>query len=551
MALLLRLELLRFKNALRRLARSPLRLVGGCLVWGLIAFSVGGQLALLLLPIRQDEAAWLTAMLGTNYSRVAASLFGLLLLGTYHVISSGLNGGLLAFSESDVDFLFPAPISRRAVMAFRLARDYLVVLLAAGFFLLMMAPQARLAGAAHLPEALRLAPPALLLYLILVMNLSHLLNLALCYHAPRLPLLSGGVKAAFWLLASGLAFLAWRHSAGEWSVGLIAAVETQAARVLLFPLVTAWEAMLTPFTGPPAGYAVKLAALAALAVGSLAVLLTRRENLYEPSLGASSLRARVRAAMRAGDLQAVRALALERQRRGRTVARLAPFGTGGRTLWWKNLAVSTRSPVQMVWFYLLVAVVLPVGLAAFTRRLGATDLLQRAPLFCLYLAWVTSMTRFGAVQAELRRANLIKPLPLSPWAVVASETVPAALGWSLGLTVTLIVLTQAAPEIDSRLAVAVAVDLPAIMLLNSGLNFSLAAVFPSATDQTHAMIANLGMALAAALLLAPGLVAGVVAFLLTHDGWLAGLAAGAMHGALALLMLWLAVVLFRRYEPTD
>lgn len=554
MRLLLRFELRRAWNGLRRLGKSPGRLVVALLVWSLAACGIVMQLVMALVDLPTGHTTPLIHVAGPTPERLAAGLFGLLLYLTWHFLDQAFRDGLLAFDAADVDFLFPAPISRRAVLAWKLAKDYLAV---AGVVLLVTvfaSPHVRLLDG-DLRLLLTRGVPGLWLYLVTLLNVGHLLNLWRTFHGDR-----WRQAPALWRAGFGGALLlllvlahANRATAGfaGWSAGLVAVLRSGLGRAVLLPLVTAWEALVSPLDGGPPGLGVRLVLLAALALGSLLLLLARRENIYEPSLGRSFYGTRLRQAMRGGDRQAIRALLMERRSRQAVRARLAPLGRGAGAMLWRSFVCTFTNPLRTMLMYAMLAIGMPLLLVTAALQSGTSHLLPMSPLFSIYIAYVGGTATFRMEQTELRRADLLKPLPLPAWQIVLAQLLPTTLTWATFLLLGVAVLRWSSPLVDVRVAVAVACLLPPLLLLLGLLNVSVALAFPAAQDQAQNVVANLVLLLLSALVLGPGLVLGAVLAWLGWSGVAIGGACGAWYLLCAAVALAVAHRLFRKFEAVE
>ena len=108
------LSALKFRNGMRTLLTDPRKLVPFLIFLVIVA----GSIALALWGIERHITPGIRATLrGDEFS--AGVLIALILLGL-GFIDSGLGDNLLAFGASDVDYLFPSPISRRLILAYRL-----------------------------------------------------------------------------------------------------------------------------------------------------------------------------------------------------------------------------------------------------------------------------------------------------------------------------------------------------------------------------------------------------------------------------------------------
>ncbi len=550
MALLLRLELIQIKNGLRGLSGNPWRLAGGLVIGACLLVSIGAQLLLLVLPV-PPEPELMGELFGQRGDRLGAFLFGFLLLGTYNVVSQGLQGGLLAFSPAEMDVLFAAPLPRRTVLAYKVCRDHLRLFGFTCFVLLVLAPQAKVAGAQHVPEMWAVTPWGIWLYLVLLSNLSHLLHVVLTYGASSRRWLPLTVRAAFGALAVLLvAAVGTRPTGADWAVWLAAQFRGGPLAWALGPLALAWQMLMVPFDGLPPAVATKLLGLLALAAGSLWALVRRRENLYEPTLGTSAFRAQYRAAMRSGNWQAAQALLLQRRSDTGSGRRLPPFGRGAGVLLWRVLATTPGARGRRLLLAGAMAVAVPALMVGFCRQVQLTEFLRLAPFVYAYLAFVMGLALFRVQQGELRRVDLLRPLPLPGWAVLLAQALPAVVGLGVWFGVSLTAMAWLAPEADPRLVTTVALGLLGYLGLLAAANLLAALIFPSAGDPLHQAVGNLGLMLGTSLLATPGVVVGAWCRWQGWTGCSAGLAAGATMAAPAVLLFGLAVWAWQRFDPT-
>ncbi|MBI3920074.1 MAG: hypothetical protein HY318_01555 [Armatimonadetes bacterium] len=553
MDLLIRLELKRLKNSLRNLARSPVRLIVSGLTVLLILFGLAGQLALLFAPVGSARSETLAGFTGSRGENLGPLLFLVLLWTSYHVIDSGLRGGLLAFNASEVDFLFPSPLPRRTVLLFKLSLDYVKLGGSVALVFLWLMPQTRLCGAQHTRAALLLSPWAVFFYYMFLLNVSHLFNFLYTFHAERMRYLPFLVKASFaGCVTLILLLMLGQTPAGGWLPRFTHALRSTTVSALLFPLIATWEALMAPFNGLPPVLLQKILGLASLAVVSFGVLMSRPENIYEPTIGVSLLRSQIRAATRSGNWQAARALWMLTRKQQTSSFRLAPFGYGSMSLVWKSLALSLRNPARTLVFCLAVAVLSAIGLRYLASKPWADKkIIEFAPLLALYVCWIVGMTTFNLQRSDLRQANVLKPLPIPPWQVALAQTLPLTLGTSVGVSLSLLMMALAVPAIDARLCVAIGLALPAMMLLLSAGNLGLATMFPNPTDPVQNMSAGFAGLIMSAMLMAPTFGTGAILWALGMPGWVVGAGGGFVAAVMAGLTLAVAGALYRRFDPTE
>lgn len=550
MTLLLRLELRRLLNSVRNLARTPLRLIGALLVFGFFGISLFSQFMVMMMPNHMIHPSPITELFGITPAKLELGLFGVLLLITYHVLNLGFDQGLLTFSAADVDFMFPAPLPRRTVVAFKLVKDYLGMGCLTAFFLAVLMPQLRFMLGASFGWSALYAPLGLWLYLILIINLAHLANILVTFQVSRYRHLPLAVKAGFVVGILLLALLAGGR-AWSWSSGMVDLLRSTLGTVVLYPIIACWNLLLILVRGESPAAPAQVAGLAVLAVASFLLLLSRRENIYEPTIGLSEFKTAMRQAARAGNLQQVKALQLARRESKVSRHRLKPFGTGGEALVWNALVTSIGSGQRLLLMLVFVAAGVPIVIGLMSRYVGDPSFLQLAPLGTIYVAWILSLSLFRMQQADLQRVNTLKPMPIPGWQVLLSQVLPAALIWALLLDVSIVAIGFATIEPNLRLNVAVAVALPPLLLLLSTINAAMALVFPSSDDHTQTVVANFALMMLNALLVGPAIAIGAAAWFRPVAGWAVGLSAGAYCLVLTAVGLAVGACLYRRYDPSD
>jgi hypothetical protein len=308
---------------------------------------------------------------------------------------------------------------------------------------------------------------------------------------------------------------------------------------------------MAPFNGLPPLAAWKLGGLGLLAVGSLVLLVTRRENIYEPTLGASLLRSRVRQAVGSGDHQTARALVAAGRRRLRAQPGLAPFGSGGTVLLWKGLAMQWRAPLRKMIALVVLAIAAPPLVRLLERLIGEPAFVRVSPLLTYYTVVVSGNAILTVQRGELRRANLLKPLPVPAWQVVVTQVVPTALSLTMAAEVALTALAVAIPEIDDHLCWLIGLSVPPLTMLIGIAGCAMATIFPDVRDRAQNFIGGTCQLVSAGLLTTPGLVAGALLWQSGAAYWLVGLAMAALYAMLAGVALIVAAWLYRRFDPSE
>jgi hypothetical protein len=365
---------------------------------------------------------------GGAWIEIAAALGVLLLVGWAWLGSP--DAQVLAFSPAEVTFLFPAPISRRGLIHYKLLRTQLVVVVNVGIWTALASGQ-QPGGSIWLRAAS---------FWVLITTLA--------LHRLAAALVRGSVAehgrfglrhriVSLGLATAALAALGW----GLWEVwpGLIAAARGGAAplrealgralsqpgiaavlwplRVLVRPLgassLAEWQAALLP-------------ALALLILHYIWVL--RSDSAFEEAATEASL---ARARRHGGTSAGVR---LDRSGRAPSppLFRLSPTGWPAIALLWKNLAAVLRRRRAL---NLALGLALGGGLVAIASGDAESTLAQVTG--ALALTWLGFIVVLGPqwIRNDLRRdllhVDLLRSYPLRGWAIVAMEAGASAITLTL------------------------------------------------------------------------------------------------------------------------
>ncbi len=333
--------------------------------------------------------------------------------------------GALAFTEAEVAFLFPAPISRRGLIHFKLFRSQAAILVSV---LLLTLLTNRAAGRAWIQ--------ALGLWVIMSTLNLHFLGSSLS----RTMLLDRGITTAKRrLLVAGLAVAALAATA-VWAwlklpafdadlaadpaaikAYLNRALTTGPAAWLLFPL----RLVVRPYLAPDALHflASIWPALLLLAL-HYAWVVRLNVSFEEASVEASRKLAEKIAAMRSGNWQGT---AKPVKARKQPFA-LRPAGHPAVALLWKNLISAGHGFSPRVWVSLAVlGVVLAMVVSQTTRTSGLG--IAAATAMAILLAWSVLLgPQFlrQDLRQDLAAADVLKTYPLPGWQIVLGEMLAPA-----------------------------------------------------------------------------------------------------------------------------
>jgi hypothetical protein len=346
----------------------------------------------------------------------------------------------LGLSEAEIQFLFPAPVSRRALLHYALLKAQFPVLLSA--FILTVVSSRRGIGAAVLTGT----------GLWLLLTAVHFHNLALAFTKARwneLPPASRRATkiAAFAVSGSALGMLVVTFGAGALAAasvpgrglfslgGLVATLRSGPFGPAPLALLAPFRWILAPLLAPTAR-AFSLALPPALGlVGALyACVALTAVRFEEATLSQASRRAALRARRDAGRLEAVPS----EKKRVTVPFTLAPRGRPELAIVWKNLLAWNRTSLrrQAAIVATLAAALFSASALLSTPSADAAAAIGSVGCLALtsLLALITPLGFRIDLRGDLEYATLLKTWPLSAERLVLAELgAPAAVavlyGW--------------------------------------------------------------------------------------------------------------------------
>ena len=328
----------------------------------------------------------------------------------------------LTFTEAEIAFLFPAPISRRGLIHFKLLRSQTAILFTT---LLLTLMTNRFGGHAWIRAAgwWLILSTLTLHYLGSSFALTKLMDRGISTWRRRLAILGLALALAGIVIVWGRqtfptfdpSRFANLQAAQDYFQQVLAAGPLP---YLLYP----FRLVVRPFLAPNA-----LAFLTVLGPALLLMLLlyawvVRSDVAFEEaSVQASQKMAEKVAAVRAGNWQAAR----RQPRRKRPPFTLRPTGSPAVALLWKNLISAGQAFTVRIWISLAVfAVCASVGV---TQASGGSGLLPALGMITLMLVIWSLLIGTQLLRQDLPLADLLKTYPLRGWQVAIGELLaPAA-----------------------------------------------------------------------------------------------------------------------------
>ena len=549
MKILLHLELRQLANYARLTLRSPKRLIPVLLmaVWLLMVLgpqlfmaSVRHSVPLPTVGIRIPDYAWSIA-------------FAVLSLAMIYMVQKGFSESIIIFRPADIDFAFPTPIPRQAIMALKLLSVYaklgayvlfIVVLLTAQMWMI-----ARLQAGLILASAL-----AIMLYAIFLINICTLINLVATFRPGGKWWLAWFVRGAAYFL---IAFAAWRMLSGYLETSDVAQSVVFTFRhpvflVLMLPAKWTADLGLGALTGWRVGFGNELAALGVLAAASFALVLQRKENPYEPSLAVSARRAAFRAAFRSGGWgRAQQMLWKQKERLASAQAGIRPFGRGAVALIWKNLNVTLRTSRKVLVAIPVVMVAALVAVRLFAPQVTGREVEGFTAVVLAYVLFIFSTMMLHSFRADIKQANILRPMPISAWQLVGAEMVHSALLIALftWITVALVAAFYGLQPRSFLLTLALAV--PFVAYGSLCWQAVAAIIYPNWEDPTQQYIGLMLSGLGIVLGLGPPAVIGVLGWYLKIGVVPTALAMAFVSGGISVVAVALSGYLYKQHDPTD
>jgi len=348
------------------------------------------------------------------------------------VINTGLGDRLLALGPSDVDYLFPAPISRRIVLAYRLPSltfgavgIALYVLFMISMFTQMSDPVMPNSGDTVSPWWVN--PVALFLSGGIYLNLAMTISI----RVPKRSTYQKGLWIVSSLLGAAFAYVAW--IGGVETAGKL--LQAPALRVLFLPSALASDALIAAYSQQPPWSPLLWLLLGY--VSSLALMFSSNANWYEQSIASTEKWTALRQAAKGGWAGVMAVKAASYKYKGAKEYTITPFGTHAGALFWAHLCAAAKKPIPN--FILPLAAGLAFGgiggttirsimggLSSSSHRLhsdiGTESLGYTVLGLMAFYLWQGFMTTSRtASEASIRRRELTAPLPIIGWQSVLAD----------------------------------------------------------------------------------------------------------------------------------
>ncbi|MFQ3550108.1 MAG: putative ABC exporter domain-containing protein [Armatimonadota bacterium] len=421
---LLYLEYRQLINSIKNLARHPKRLIPAILIIAWItSWMMQGAIT-----FSDNDKSSLTPNLNVisfiPIELIHTIVFITLCVGTFLVIYGAFSSSILAFTIAHIDFLFPTPVKRKYVLLTKLIKDYLKYFLWVGFFFIVIGlPTLNSIGVNFFPLGI-VSIISTSLLMILVVNISHTLNIIYTFGFEKLKQSGLIFKIVLVVLFSSILIISIVEYifTGDSFAGRIMSSDSIVVRTIFAPIGWTTDLILSPLLGITDDGYNSLFWLFVISFISFLVLISRKENVYEPSLGISVKTARRQNALKYGDIASIR---LDEMREKGVVKpdgfSITPFGVGAIALFWKYLIQKYRISKKQIIFMVAIPFLAMYLITVFAKTETAIRAMQYMPIILLYIVWILSITVHAELGSELRHANIIKSMPIAPWKVMLAQ----------------------------------------------------------------------------------------------------------------------------------
>ena len=362
----------------------------------------------------------------------AAITLTLILIG-FGIINTGLGDRLLALSPSDVDYLFPAPISRRIVLAYRMPGLTIGAVGIALYLLFMISMFTQVSGptmpnAGHTISPWWVNPLALFLSGGVYFNLAMFLSIQFLERKV--------FQKALWFVAIVLgATFCYLVSLGGVELA-VQFLQSPVLRGVFIPSTLASDTLIASYSQQPAGGPLTWLLIGYIA--TFAMLLSSKANWYEQSIASTDKWTAFRQAAKGGWSGVMAVKAASYKYRGSKPYTVPPFGKHAVALFWAHLCAAAKKPIPNFVVPLLAGLVVGGAGATAVRsivggltrparegpaaNLGAESLGYTILGLMIFYLWQGFMTTSRtASESSIRRRELIAPLPISGWQSVAAD----------------------------------------------------------------------------------------------------------------------------------
>lgn len=552
-----------FVNGVKRALSSPRRLIG-------LLFFTGYYFMFFIRPALMNGRGFSGLPPGAPVGKlefppleiIDAFAFGILALMSLFMML-GVMAQQTGFKPADVDVLFPTPVPPRAVLLFRMLRDYIFTLILPFAIVLFGLRPVKMGWEAvfrNFPDSAYsgMTFKALTLSWFLMSMSWIAITYAISLFINRSDRQSTRNKRILaWsisLITIGtFAYIVFESRQMTDAKQILELAQSPVLRTVFFTATFATQLTMAPLTGDVFGGLLGAGALLSLVGGALWVAMSQAGWMYDQAAVKGFESVGIRAAQRRGDTMGAIA---ELARRGKIRAGRQTWVhrlrmQGAWALMWKEFFIQTRGMIGMLVMLSLMGIafcMLPALVPNRDNELGLAPMyfiMQAVSLFMITLA----LAQTGFIEV-LRRVDLQKPLPFAPPTIVFFEIcAKSLLGIFVGVTggiVAVILNPSLWPFVLASF-----IYTPALSLLLSSTVFLVTIMFPDFEDPTQRQFRGLMMLLALAVLGLPPTAVFLGLWFVHVPVWLAALSGAMICLGVSLLACVFSGRLYETYNPSE
>lgn len=550
MKALIYLEIKQFINSIKNTLRHPKRLIPVLLITLWISSSFISNIYFAVYKGENIEPD-ISVLQKMPIEIIEAGVFLLLSIGSMFTLYGAFNSGLMVFAVAHIDFMFPTPIKRSHVLLVKLFKDYLKYIFYVVFFFLFAAPGLFGAiGVSIIPWGL-ITIIALIGLLLLVINLAHTINIIFTFGFERLKRAGFVIRAALiFALVSAFGYGLYQYAVtGDIIMSMLWAARSPVISIIFTPVRWCTTLTLAPLLGMTAEDWQHLGFLWTLSAASFVLLLSRKENVYEPSLGISVQYAKRRKAMRSGDYSDLKIDALREKGTRRTSRFGIPaFGRGAVALLWKDLLIRYRvSSAQR-----FAMVVLIIAIIYASTYVAKSDLiLKYTPVLLLYMVFLLSMMAQTDLRTDIKHVNITKAMPIAAWRIMLMGVAGSVLYMTAGVFVLAVALFAIVPQARGDLLIACMIAVPFLGFANASVSAIPSLLYPDTSDQAQNYLSGLVSLFLISVAMIPTVVLGIVSlWLFKTSFFITAVLISISNIIIGAAGISIAGLIFRKFDPS-
>lgn len=547
---LIYLEIRQFINSIKNTLRHPKRLIPLLLITLWIASSLISNIIFTVSRTGNLEPD-IHVLQKVPSEIIEAGVFLLLSIGSLFTLYGAFNSGLMIFAIAQIDFMFPTPIKRTHVLLVKLFKDYLKYIFYILFFFLFAAPGLYgLIGISVYPLGL-VTVIALIGLVLLIINLAHTINIIFTFRYERMKRTGIIIKALLVIaLISAFVYGLYQYFiTGDVVDSVLMAARSPILSIIFAPVRWCTTLTLAPLFGMIAEDWHNLGFLWALTAGSFILLLSRKENIYEPALGVSVQYAKRRRAMRSGNYSDLQIDALREKGKKRTGKFSIPaFGCGASALLWKNLLIKYRvSSTQRI----VIIAMLFTAIFAAVYLAKNEAVLKYTPVMLLYIAFVLSLMLQADIRADIKHANIIKSMPIAAWRIILMGVLSSVIYLTVSILVVAAALWALLPQSRGELMIACMIVVPFLGFANTSVSTISSLLYPDTNDQAQNYLSGIISLLLVSIAMMPALVFGILSLgIFKASFYTAAMIISVANIIMGAAGISISGLIFRKFDPS-